>query len=195
VVEKRDKPGGRAYVYEDEGFRFDAGPTVLTAPNALEELFHLAGRDMVSYVDLMPVSPFYRLCWEDGYSFDYNNDIDLTNQQIAAKEPEDVSGYTRFLEYAEDVFQEGYVKLAHVPFLSLWSMVRVAPQLIRLKSYRSVYSIVSKFIRNAVSLRDPLERDKSGVFYRLAGERSPALLVQVLQSTPAGRRLTRNRES
>jgi phytoene desaturase len=148
IVEKRDKPGGRAYVYEDEGFTFDGGPTVLTAPNAIEELFQLAGREMSDYVELLPVKPFYRLCWEDGYSFDYSNDLDATNAQIAEKSPEDVDGYARFLKYAEEVFQEGYVNLAHEPFLDFWSMMRVAPQLIRLESYRSVYSVVSKFIRD-----------------------------------------------
>ncbi|UCD24780.1 MAG: phytoene desaturase [Gemmatimonadota bacterium] len=146
IVEKRDKPGGRAYVYEDEGFVFDGGPTVLTAPNAIEELFQVAERDMAEYVELLPVMPFYRLCWEDGYSFDYSNDLDSTNAQIADKSPEDVAGYARFLEYAEEVFQEGYVNLASEPFLDFWSMIRVAPQLMRLQSYRSVYSMVSKFI-------------------------------------------------
>lgn len=148
VLEQRDRPGGRAYVYQDQGFTFDAGPTVITAPNALEELFELSGARLSDYLELLPINPFYRLCWEDGYCFDYGNDPELTNAQIARKSPADVDGYARFLEYAEAVFQEGYVKLAHVPFLSLWSMVRVAPQLLRLRSYRSVYQMVSRFIRD-----------------------------------------------
>jgi phytoene desaturase len=148
LVEKRDRPGGRAYVYEDQGFTFDAGPTVITAPNCLAELFELGGQRMEDHVDLMPVMPFYRLCWEDGSSFDYSNDLELTNRQIAAKNPADVAGYARFLEYAQQVFEEGYVKLADVPFLDWWSMIRVAPELIRLQSYRSVYSAVSRFIED-----------------------------------------------
>src|SRR5688500_9032996 len=75
VFEKRDKPGGRAYVFEQDGFRFDAGPTVVTAPNCLEELFELAGRRIENYVDLIPVSPLYRLYWEDGFTFDYTDDL------------------------------------------------------------------------------------------------------------------------
>jgi phytoene desaturase len=148
VLEKRDRPGGRAYVYQDQGFTFDAGPTVITAPQILEELFALGGRAMADYVELLPVTPFYRLCWEDGYWLDYTNDLAAMNAQIARKSPADVDGYARFLAYAEEVFEEGYVKLAHVPFLDLWSMVRVAPQLIRLQSYRSVYSAVARFIRD-----------------------------------------------
>ena len=74
LVEKRDKPGGRAYVWKEEGFTFDAGPTVITDPDCLKELFEGTGSELKDYVDLMPVDPFYRLCWEDGASFDYNDD-------------------------------------------------------------------------------------------------------------------------
>lgn len=146
LLEKRDRPGGRAYVYQDQGFTFDAGPTVITAPNCLEEVFEAAGRRLEDYVELMPVDPFYRLYWEDGYSFDYTNDLERTTAQIAAKNPKDADGYLRFLDYAEQVFDAGYTKLAHVPFLDIWSMVRAAPELVRLQSYRTVYDMVARFI-------------------------------------------------
>ena len=135
-------------MWEDEGFSFDAGPTIITAPQCLEELFAAGGRSMGDYVELLPVSPFYRLYWEDGYRFDYSNDIDLIDEQIARKNPTDVDGYHRFLRYTEDVFREGYENLAHVPFLDFWSMIRVAPQLMRLRAYRSVYSVVSSFVKD-----------------------------------------------
>jgi phytoene desaturase len=111
LVEKRDKPGGRAYVYEDQGFTFDAGPTVITDPSALEELFALTGRRMADYVEMLPVSPFYRLCWEDGTHFDYANDQDELDRQIAERRPSDVEGYRQFLEYSKAVFREGYERL------------------------------------------------------------------------------------
>jgi phytoene desaturase len=148
LIEKRDKPGGRAYVYEDKGYSFDGGPTIITAPPCLEEVFQAAGRDMADYVTLLPVMPFYRLYWEDGFSFDYSNDMEAITRQIAEKSPRDVDGYMRFLRYAEDVFNEGYVKLAATPFLDFWSMIRVSPQLIRLHSFRSVYSVISSFIKD-----------------------------------------------
>jgi phytoene desaturase len=148
LVDQRDKPGGRAYVYEDEGFRFDAGPTIITAPHCLEELFAAGGRSMADYVELLSVTPFYRLYWEDGYRFDYSNDPERLAEQIARKNPADVDGYHRFLRYTEDVFREGYEKLAHVPFLDFWSMVKVAPQLVRLQSYRSVYDVVARFVKD-----------------------------------------------
>jgi phytoene desaturase len=148
ILEKRDKPGGRAYVYTDHGFTFDAGPTVITDPTAIEELFALSGRKLADYVTMLPVSPFYRLCWEDGYVFDYVNDQDALDRQIQDKSPSDVQGYRRFLDYSKAVLREGYIKLGHVPFPDFRSMIRVAPKLIKLESYRSVYSIVARFIKD-----------------------------------------------
>jgi phytoene desaturase len=148
LLEKRDKPGGRAYVYEDHGFTFDAGPTVITDPSAISELFDCAGKKMSDYVDLLPVSPFYRLCWEDGSFFDYGNNQAELEWQIFDRNPKDVEGYRRFLAYARDVFDEGYVKLGAVPFLSFREMIRAAPQLARLRAWRSVYKVVSNFIQD-----------------------------------------------
>ena len=128
LIEKRDKPGGRAYVYQDAGFTFDAGPTVITDPSCLEELFELSGRKLSDYVDLIPVAPFYQLRWEDGFIFDYANDQNDLDRQISACSPSDVEGYRRFLAYSKEVLEEGYIKLGHVPFPDFRSMVRVAPQ-------------------------------------------------------------------
>ena len=146
LLEARDKPGGRAYVYEDEGFVFDAGPTVITDPSAIEELFAACGRRMQDYVELLPVAPFYRLAWEDGAIFDYANDQDALDRQIHALHPPDVAGYRRFLAYSQAVFEEGYLKLGAVPFLSFRSMVQAGPQLAKLQAWRSVYGMVSRFV-------------------------------------------------
>jgi phytoene desaturase len=148
VFEKRDKPGGRAYVYTDDGFTFDAGPTVITDPDCLEQLWAISGRKLSDYVTLMPVTPFYQLCWEDGFRFDYADDQAELDRQIGAKSPDDVAGYQRFLTYSRDVYHEGYEKLGTVPFLNFWSMIKAAPQLIRLQSYRSVYAMVASFIKD-----------------------------------------------
>lgn len=146
LLEQRDKPGGRAYVWQDEGFTFDAGPTVITDPSAIEALFTLAGKKLSDYVELMPVTPFYRLCWEDGKVLDYDNNQILLEQQIAAFNPQDVEGYRRFLAYSQAVFKEGYLKLGTVPFLNFRDMLRAGPQLGRLQAWRSVYDMVAKFI-------------------------------------------------
>jgi phytoene desaturase len=148
LLEKRDKPGGRAYVYEDQGFVFDAGPTVITDPSCIEELFDLAGKRIEDYVEMLPVAPFYRLCWEDGSHFDYLNDQEALDRQIHARNPADVDGYKRFLAYSKAVFEEGYVKLGAVPFLSFRDMIQAGPQLARLQAWRSVYGMVSRFIQD-----------------------------------------------
>lgn len=127
LLEKRDKPGGRAYVYEENGYTFDGGPTVITDPACLDEVFAAAGVKMSDRVTLLPVAPFYRLAFDDGTHFDYVNDQDELDIQIARLNPRDVEGYRRFLAYSEAVYREGYVKLGAVPFLSFKDMVRVAP--------------------------------------------------------------------
>jgi phytoene desaturase len=148
LFERRDRPGGRAYVYQQDGFTFDAGPTVITDPSALEELFALTGRKISDYVEMLNVDPFYRLLWEDGYSFEYCSDETRLLDQIRAKNPPDAEGYQRFHEYSLELFREGYLKLGAVPFLNFWSMIRVAPQLIGLQSYRSVYDRLGDFVKD-----------------------------------------------
>jgi phytoene desaturase len=148
LFEARDKPGGRAYVYEDEGFTFDGGPTVITAPHCIEDLFAVAGREMRHYVDLLPVSPFYRLSWYDGDSFDYVGDAEVMRAQIATRNPRDAEGYDRFVDYTRRVFEKGYEELASTPFLHFFDMIRVAPELARLRADRSVYATVARFIED-----------------------------------------------
>lgn len=148
ILESRDKPGGRAYVYNDNGFTFDAGPTVITDPEALAQLFELSGRKLSDYVDLLAVSPFYRICWEDGFRFDYADDQRELDRQIQALNPDDVAGYREFLKFSREAFNEGYVKLGSTAFLSFRSMIQASPQLVRLQAWKSVYATVSRYIRN-----------------------------------------------
>ena len=152
IVEARDKPGGRAYFWErptDAGtFIFDAGPTVITDPAALRELWELTGQDIATDVDLMPVMPFYRLNWRDGTSFDYSNDDAQLHAEIARLNTDDVVGYRRFLDYSGHVYHEGYEKLGSAAFLDFGQMVAAAPALMRYQAWRSVYSVVSGFVKN-----------------------------------------------
>jgi phytoene desaturase len=148
VIEARDKPGGRAYVWEREGFTFDAGPTVITDPDCLARLWRLTGQDMAHDVTLLPVQPFYRLNWPDGTNFDYTNDDLKLRSEIAKLSPGDVAGYQRFLDYSAGVFAEGYEKLGHVAFLDFASMLKAAPALAQYQAWRSVYSMVSSYVKN-----------------------------------------------
>jgi phytoene desaturase len=148
VVEARDKPGGRAYFWEKDGFTFDAGPTVITDPACLRDLWALSGHDLADDIELMPVMPFYRLNWPDGVNFDYSNDEAELHRQIAKVSPGDLPGYEEFSEYAARVYIEGYVKLGSVPFLDFASMIKAAPSLARYQAWRSVYSMVSSFMKS-----------------------------------------------
>jgi phytoene desaturase len=148
VVEARDKPGGRGYHWNRQGFVFDAGPTVITDPPCLEELWGLSGSKLQDDVELMPVTPFYRLNWVDGTNFDYSNDEPALKAEIAKLNPADVAGYDRFLEYSKGVCKEGYEKLGSVAFLDFASMIKAAPALAKYQAWRSVYSIVSKYVKD-----------------------------------------------
>lgn len=148
LYEARDKPGGRAYVYEQDGFHFDGGPTVITAPRCLEELFEVAGERLSDHVELLPVKPFYRLSWPDGDRFDYGGEGQDMAAQIRARSPGDAVGYERFLDYSRRVFNKGYEELAATPFLRFADMLRVAPDLARLRADRSVYATVARFVKD-----------------------------------------------
>jgi phytoene desaturase len=148
VVEALDQPGGRARVFRQGGFTFDAGPTVITAPYLLDELFECAGRSARDYFELMPVDPFYRILFHDGSTFDYVGDDERLLAQIAHFDARDVDGYRRLVAHSRRIFEVGYTELADRPFTRATDMLRVLPQMMRLGSHRSVYDVVSSYIRD-----------------------------------------------
>ncbi len=148
VLEKLDAPGGRAYVHRQDGFTFDAGPTIVTAPFLFEELWRLCGRRLADDVTLQPVSPFYRIRFDDGAEFDCLGDADAMRAQIARFAPGDVAGYERFMKASEAIFKVGFEELGDVSFESWTQMARIAPAMVRLKSYQSVYDFVASYIRD-----------------------------------------------
>jgi phytoene desaturase len=148
LFEARDQPGGRAGVYHERGFVFDAGPTVITAPPCLEELFAAAGQRLADHVELLPVNPLYRLVWDDGDRFDYVNDTDALQEQMRRRNPRDAEGYLRFADYSRRVFSIAYDELVATPFPRFADMVRVTPELVRLRADRSVYATVARFIED-----------------------------------------------
>jgi phytoene desaturase len=150
VLEKRDQPGGRAYVYRQDGFTFDGGPTVITAPWLITELFSLTGRRAEDYLTLVPIDPFYRIFFPDGTHFDYSGDEQRMRTEIlrlGANEA-DVEGYQAFVRRSEQIFAKGFTELATVPFLQVSDMIKIVPDLLRLESYRSVYGFVSRHVQH-----------------------------------------------
>ena len=148
IFEKRDKPGGRGYVYEINGFKFDGGPTVITAPFMFDDIFALAGRRREDYVRFVPCDPFYRIYDHTGRHFDYNGDVDFTLDQIEQWNPADKGGYRRLMARTQPIFEKGFVQLADKPFPKITDMLSIAPDLIRLQSYKTVYAYVSQFIEH-----------------------------------------------
>ena len=147
VVEQRDKPGGRAYVYQQDGFTFDGGPTIITAPWLIDEVFALAGKKTADYVQIVPIDPFYQIRFEDGTVFRYNGDTDAIIEQIKRLNPGDERGYRAFLKQSERVFGAG-MSLIDKPFTTLMDMVKVLPDLIRLRADRSVAGLANRHIRD-----------------------------------------------
>ncbi|MGA3122277.1 MAG: phytoene desaturase [Polyangiaceae bacterium] len=148
ILERSDRPGGRARVWKSDGFTFDAGPTVITAPFLFEELWALCGKRMADHVDLRAVSPFYRIRFHDGSIFDYTGDAEKMRSEIERLAPDDLAGYERFVKMSQDIFSVGFEKLAHVPFTRWTDMARVVPAMMKLESYRTVYGLVSRFVEN-----------------------------------------------
>ena len=118
LLEKRDKPGGRAYVYEQDGFTFDGGPTIITAPWLIHDLFALCGKKTEDYVTLVPISPFYNIRFQDGSVFHYNGDRENNVRQIREFNPGDVEGYLRFAKAGEEIYKTGF-ELIDQPFFEL----------------------------------------------------------------------------
>lgn len=148
LLEMRDKPGGRAYVYQQDGFTFDAGPTIITAPFLIDELFALGGRKTEDFIRLVPCRPFYRIVAHDGTTFDYTGDEAEIIEGIRRLRPDDIPGYRRFVTQTKAIFDRAFLDLADQPFSSILDMLRVAPDLVRLRSHESVYRMVSRYVRD-----------------------------------------------
>jgi phytoene desaturase len=147
ILEKRDKTGGRAYVYEQDGFTFDGGPTIITAPWLFDELFEIAGKKTADYVKLVKIDPFYNIRWADGTVFNYNDDKENLLGQIRKIAPEEIENYKRFARDLGEIYRVGF-DLIDKPFDTIGSMLRVVPQMIKLRSDRSVYKFASKYFKN-----------------------------------------------
>lgn len=148
LLEARDQLGGRASVFKKEGFTFDAGPTVITAPYLINELFEMLGEDPKDYYELLPIDPFYRIVFDDKSTFDYVGDEDRIIEEVRKLSPKDVDGYKRLAKHANDIFDVGYTQLADEPFDTAISMMRAIPDMVRLQNYKTVYSLVSKYVKD-----------------------------------------------
>jgi phytoene desaturase len=148
VLEKLDAPGGRAYVFRQDGFTFDSGPTIITAPFLLEELWALCGKKLSDDVELREMDPYYRMRFASGETFTYSGNPERMRAEVARFSPGDVAGYEAYLKASEAIYRVGFEQLGDVPFLHVMDMAKLAPQLLTLGSLRSVYSMVSRFVQD-----------------------------------------------
>ena len=148
LIEKHPDLGGRARVFKKNGFIFDGGPTVITAPYLINELFELFKKDPKNYIELSPLKIWYQFIFEDKSKFNYSGDEDNMVKQIEDISKDDVEGYQKLVSFTKKIFDKGFTELADVPFNKPFVMMQQLPALLKLKSYKSVYSLVSSFIKN-----------------------------------------------
>jgi phytoene desaturase len=147
IYEKLNKPGGRAYQYEMNGFLFDGGPTVITAPHQYDELFTLAGKKREDYMTLVPLDPFYRIFNGKGEHFDYWRSQDKTEKEIEKYSPADIKGYRKYIKGMTDIFR-WFHPYTEKSFNSLWGFLRIFPHVIKTGTWRSMYGYAAKYIRH-----------------------------------------------
>ena len=148
VIERLEQLGGRAQTFNRGGFTFDAGPTVITTPFLFDELFELFDRNIENYVEILPVSPWYRYEFNDGSHLNYGGTVEDTLKEIERINPDDVEGYKKLLAHSEKIFDVGFGQLAHVPFNKFWFMLKQVPDLIRLGCYRTVWQFTKRYLKD-----------------------------------------------
>ena len=148
LVEKHPDLGGRARVFKKGNFIYDGGPTVITAPYLFEELFSLFNKNISDYVKIVPLNLWYRFVFTDGQTFDYSGNEKLMEKEIKKFSETDYEGYNKLVNFTEKIFNKGFTELSDKPFNNLTFMLKQIPALLNLKSYKSVYELVSKYISN-----------------------------------------------
>jgi phytoene desaturase len=148
LIDRCPMLGGRAQVYEHEGFRHDAGPTVITAPFLFEELFALFGERLEDSLKLVPLKPWYRFEFSDGDHFDYGGTLEETLAEINRIEPRDREGYLALLAHSRRIFDVGFTELSAQPFHRFTTMLRQVPRLVGLRNYETVWGMVRRHLKS-----------------------------------------------
>jgi phytoene desaturase len=148
VFENLEQPGGRANVYRQDGFTFDAGPTIITAPHLLAELWTLCGKRMEDEVPLVPMNPFYRIRFHDGSWLDCSSDNAHMEREVLRLSPSDLAGYRGFMAKAEEIYKIGFERFGTVPFNTIWDMAKATPALIAVGALKSIFSMASHYVKD-----------------------------------------------
>lgn len=148
VLEKLDAAGGRAYVWRQDGYTFDAGPTIITAPFMFDELWALAGKTFSDDVELRAMDPYYRIRFDDGTWFDYTGDAERMRAEVARFSPEDLESYERFLEEAAVCYQKGFIELGGIAYNTVGDLLRAVPKMLQMRGWRSIHQMVCSYFKN-----------------------------------------------
>ncbi|KAA5602440.1 phytoene desaturase family protein [Blastochloris sulfoviridis] len=148
VVDRLSGPGGRGRGFQQDGYTFDAGPTLVTAPHMFEELWELCGKRMSDHVPLVAMDPFYRVIFADGSTFEASQDTDKVRAEVARLSPADLAGWDRYMARGEASLREVYLRVHDTPFRTIWDMSVVLGGLVRLEAYHTVYGLVSRFVKD-----------------------------------------------
>ena len=148
VLERLPVPGGRARVHEQDGFRFDAGPTIITVPHFFEELWQLAGRRLADDVTLVPLDPFYRIRFSDGRWFDYSADPVRMRAEVARFNPADLAGYERLVQASDVCYREGFEKLGTVAFDNVGHLLAAVPNMMKMRAWRTIWQLVCSHLKD-----------------------------------------------
>jgi len=149
IIEKNEKIGGHAYQLKGNGYTFDMGPSLITAPQIIESVFKAAGKKSSDYLDMVPLDPFYRIYFHDKTYLDYSGNAKDMSAQLAKFHPADGEAYERFMEYSEKVYDAVIVQgLGATPFHKLATMAKFIPKAMKLSALRSAYSTAAKFFKD-----------------------------------------------
>ena len=148
LLEKHSDLGGRARVFKKGNFIYDGGPTVITAPYLFEELFSLFNKRMNDYVKIVPLDLWYRFVFSNGQTFDYSGNEKSMEKEVKKFSDKDFEGYNNLVNFTEKIFNKGFTDLSDKPFNNITFMLKRIPSLLSLKSYKSVYQLVSNYISN-----------------------------------------------
>ncbi len=149
IFEKGDSPGGHANQLKLNGYTFDTGPTLITAPDMIKQLFSALGENMEDYVKLIPLDPYYRIYFHDKTYFDYSGNIESMINQMEKFNKRDSDNFLRFLNHSRKIYnaviRDG---LGSTPFNKPSTMLQFVPKALKLGAFMPAYYLSSIYFKD-----------------------------------------------
>lgn len=148
LLEKNAKVGGHAYQLVKEGYTFDMGPSIITAPDLIQRVFACGGTRMEDYLDLVKLDPFYRIYFHHGTSLDYTDDSEQMKQQMAQFSTTDADNYDRFMAHTHQLYDAVITDGLGATAFDLPTMLNFLPRALRLQALMPAYDFVKKYFED-----------------------------------------------